>query len=284
MFWYKNSVGFACFGDFLLLKVIRNTSYDFGSGRLKVKSCFFFKKRFLIVRSFLPNRFALSMPKTSERGKLLAEVDHLIWLHAINESILDDAEVKKSKEKDARDLLDLRLCICESRYLEPRSYRSDKHSLADQIWEYTERQFKQEVRMDRESFVKLVRILSSHSIFKNKSKLQQTPVWIQCLIVFRRLGCFGNANSLGMNGRTYGFSEGAVVLFVKRVFTSLFSIRKSVVKWPDEEERIQIKERFRRNYGIYGAVGIIDGTPAIFSQKPAIDGETYFSRKGIYCS
>ena len=34
---------------------------------------------------------------------------------------------------------------------------------------------------------------------------------------------------------------------------------------------------FRIKYGIYGAVGIIDGTPAIFSQKPAIDGDTYFS-------
>ena len=74
---------------------------------------------------------------------------------------------------------------------------------------------RQGVRMDKGSFRMLVRIISS--LFNNKSRIQQTPVWIQCLVVFRRLGCHGNANSLGMNGRTYGFSEGAVVLFVKRV-------------------------------------------------------------------
>ena len=74
------------------------------------------------MATFLPNRLKFeftSMPKISERAKLLAEVYHLIWLHAIYESILDDDGTKKNKEKDARELLDIRFCIYESRYLEP---------------------------------------------------------------------------------------------------------------------------------------------------------------------
>ena len=37
-----------------------------------------------------------------------------------------------------------------------------------------------------------------------------------------------------------------------------------------------MKSRFRSNFGISGAVGIVDGTPVVFAQRPSIDGETFF--------
>lgn len=153
--------------------------------------------------------------------------------------------------------------------------------MADLLFTLIDRQFKQEVRMDKNSFVTIVDILAVRPVFHNNSHRQQTPVWIQCLVVFKRLGCYGNANSLGANGRNSGFSEGAVVKFTDRVTEALLSIQKEIIKWPDEAE--QIRARIRSKYGINGGVGIIDGTPVIFSQRPDVDGETYFSRKGVYC-
>ena len=81
----------------------------------------------------------------------------------------------------------------------------------------------------------------------------------------------------------YGFIEDTVVTFVRRVTTALLAISNDVIKWPDERERQVIKNRFKNDAGINGAVGIIDGTPVIFSQRPAIDGEVFWSRKSVYC-
>ena len=38
-----------------------------------------------------------------------------------------------------------------------------------------------------------------------------------------------------------------------------------------------------REHGLPGAVGIVDGTPVNFEQRPVIDGAAYFSRKSRYC-
>ena len=85
-----------------------------GVSKLNVASFLNLKKCFLILATFLPNRQVTSMPKTSGRAKLFAEVDHLIWLHSIHESILDDDKTKVNKEKDERELLDIRFCIYEN--------------------------------------------------------------------------------------------------------------------------------------------------------------------------
>ena len=175
------------------------------------------------------------------------------------------------------------LAIRRSRYFDPRTCIFKKPSLVDLLWGYTERQFRQETRMNRSSFIKIVEILEKHPVFHNNSRRKQTPPWVQCLIAFKRLGCYGNANSLGATGRANGFSEGAVVKFTDRVVTAILSIMKKVIRWPSAEERVIIKNRFKKDAGILGAIGIIDGTPVVFSQRPAIDGETFWSRKSMYC-
>jgi hypothetical protein len=44
----------------------------------------------------------------------------------------------------------------------------------------------------------------------------------------------------------------------------------------------EIANRFKTQFGLFNAVGIVDGTPVVFSQRPAIDGEVYFTRKSQY--
>ena len=43
-----------------------------------------------------------------------------------------------------------------------------------------------------------------------------------------------------------------------------------------------ISERFERKWGLKNAVGVIDGTPVVFSQRPGVDGEVFWSRKCEY--
>ena len=48
------------------------------------------------------------------------------------------------------------------------------------------------------------------------------------------------------------------------------------------EQRGETSHRFATRHGLPGAVGIIDGTPINFAQRPHIDGEVWFSRKQRY--
>ena len=221
------------------------------------------------------------MPRTSDRKTLIHELEGCLKVLVACRS--SDSVKRVKDDADIEEILELLFIIRGSRYLNVRSYVFKKVGLANQLWGYSERQFRQEARMNRASFIRIVHILEQNPIFRSNSRRAQTPVWIQCLIAFRRLGCFGNGNSLGANGRCYGFCEGTVVAFVRRVVTAILAIGKEVIKWPSEQERVIIKNRFKREAGINGAVGIIDGTPVIFSQRPAIDGEVFWSRKSVYC-
>ena len=220
------------------------------------------------------------MPSRSERHQLLTNLDQLIKLLASEESLLRENPQITS---DIDELMAIRTCVQVTRYLDVRKYLKQKRTMADLLFTYDDKGFKAEVRMDKESFIKIVDILGRHRVFHNNLRNAQTPVWIQCFVVFRRFGCNGNGNSITRNAHHSGFSEGAVIKFTERVVTSILSLQHLVIKWPDERERKSIKQRFQTNFGIKGAVSIVDGTPAVLAQKPGIDGETYFSRKGIYC-
>ena len=170
------------------------------------------------------------MPRVSDRKRLLRELERCITYLAVDDLLDED-------ESDLDEIMEIYAVVKESRYLYPREYKTHKRSMADLIWSYSDRQFRQEVRMSRDSFVKIVRILEKHPIFKNNSRRKQAPPWVQCLVAFKRFGCFGNANSLGANGRNCGFSEGTVVNFMSRVTTAILTLKKEVIKWPDADYR-----------------------------------------------
>lgn len=125
------------------------------------------------------------MPSRSERHLLLADIDQLIRTLAVSSSPFPDSRTAKEIE----ELMVIRACIQSSRYLNLRKYVKQKRSMADLLYTYDPKGFKAEVRMDKSSFTKIVDILSLHPVFHNKSRNMQTPVWVQCFVVFRRLGC-----------------------------------------------------------------------------------------------
>ena len=84
--------------------------------------------------------------------------------------------------------------------------------------------------MDKVSFHHIVSILERHPIFHNCSRNKQADVWKQCFVAFRRLGTYGNANSLIRNAHHSGFAEGSVVKFTDRVITALLSLHGFDIK------------------------------------------------------
>ena len=97
-----------------------------------------------------------------------------------------------------------------------------------------------------------------------------------------KLGCEGNGASIGRIARSAGISRGAVTLYTQRVVRAVLDLKREFLRWPDAQERARTTARFQREYHLPNAIGVIDGTHIHFSQKPAVDGEVYWTRKSRY--
>lgn len=200
------------------------------------------------------------MPRLSERQALIDDIESILKELAIHGD---------EKTADFSELFDLRASLDEARYLNLRKHIKKNRSMNDMLWTYSDKDFRQAVRMDKTSFVKIVELIKNHDVFNRESKTQkQAAVWVQLMVTLQFCELEGNGASIGRNARSNGFGEGTVVKFKQRCFKAILSMEKDFIKWPDEVERDVISSWFRVKHGIPNAVGIVDGTPVVFSQKP----------------
>jgi hypothetical protein len=136
--------------------------------------------------------------------------------------------------------------------------------------------------MNKESFSFILREINNHEIFQNNSLNPQREVWVQLVVALERFGCDGNGISVGRVARSIGIGNGTVTLYTRRVVNALLSLEGKFIKWPSSRRRREISSQILEEYGIPNVVGIIDGTHIHFSQRPAIDGEVYWTRKSRY--
>lgn len=136
--------------------------------------------------------------------------------------------------------------------------------------------------MNQRSFYFILNQIENNPIFHNNSTNVQTDVRIQLAVVLERVGCDGNGVSVGRTASRMGIAAGTVQLFTFRVMKSIMELKDRFVKWPSEEERRVCSQYMDDKYCLKGAIGIIDGSHFHFSQRPAVDGETYWTRKSHY--
>ena len=218
------------------------------------------------------------MPHISDRQMLVRDLDGFFkFLVKTDED-----------EEDIEEIFSIRCTLEGCRYLNLRNYEKRRNGLSEALWQYSDRDFKQTVRMEKRSFLKLLEIVSVHRMFNKMSynqykrfKSKQAPVWIQLMVALIRVGCYGNGVSVGRVGVNCGYSDGSVDNFTNRVFTAILALKPAVIIWPKTEERKEIAKRFKKK-GILGGIGVVDGTHCILAQKPKIDGETYWCRKLFY--
>jgi hypothetical protein len=219
------------------------------------------------------------MPKLSERAKLLKQLNFLIQMEILD---MDDSEDDEESFSTLDDLVSLQIQLKSIRCLQTSAPIPKDKSLREIFWRYPDREFRQIVRMNKRSFARLVEVVQTHPVFCNSARNYQEEPAFQLLVVLSRLGCYGNGASLGRNARMAGVSSGTVCKYTDRVFTAILCLHDQFIRWPDQNERLEISRRFAVEYGLPGAVGIVDGTHICFEQKPHIDGEVYFSRKSRY--
>jgi hypothetical protein len=123
----------------------------------------------------------------------------------------------------------------------------------------TDEQFRKTMRMSRDAFAKLLRIIQRDRVFHNQSRNRQTPIKIQLAVTLYRLGTTGNGVSIQKLAMHWGISPGAVLLFTSRVFNALLAHQRRWIAFPEANERARISKRIGESLGFDGCVGFVDG-------------------------
>lgn len=168
------------------------------------------------------------MPKVSERQTTISETELLL-----RQLVIEDEDGTEEFE----EIVDIQATILSSRYLNLREYVQKNRSMNEMLWTYSDFDFKQAVRMNKRSFLKLLEKIEDHRVFKNNARIKQAATWIQLMVVLQLVGLDGTGASIGRNARMAGFSHGSVIKFRERVFTAILELKSTAIKWPDSQER-----------------------------------------------
>lgn len=210
------------------------------------------------------------MPRRSSRRALLSDLRTLYVFYL------------SSGEDDAAEaVLAAFLSVDTSRYLSFRlgSPHAD-HRFAS-LMALRSKDFRQLVRISKRSFCALHNYIYDNPVFHSTSRNahhEQQPVCWQLAVGLTRLGENGNGASVGQLHRYFGIDIGSVVAYTRRVLVALKDVRMQWLEWPSRSRRREISAVMAAE-GFPGCVGFVDGTTLPLSQRPAIDGSSYFDRK-----
>ncbi|KAI7967485.1 hypothetical protein MJO29_000762 [Puccinia striiformis f. sp. tritici] len=225
------------------------------------------------------------MPRHTERGSTIARMTGLIRQHvhgAMIGSAMNDESGDSSEDSDLEDLIVALIILKKNRYLAPRVRLGRAPDITEYLFSLDDVRFKQEFWMSQGSFHQLVSEIQAHPVFQNQSNIPQRPVQDQLMVTLKRMGTYGNGASVGMLARFFRISEGTVILYCLRTIEAILSLEAQYTSWPDADGRCQIALRVDEFTGFRNCVGFIDGTLFPLYDKPAIDSQDYYSRKGFY--
>lgn len=156
---------------------------------------------------------------------------------------LDEHELHLQNISQYTALLDQ---ILSSRILDtdtkPIPKLSQLHLVLVDYREDNPRGFRRNLRVSPPTFDSLVEYIKDHTVFHNRSNVQQFPVEVQLAIALFRFGHDGNAVSVESVAQWAGVSAGMVVKSTRRVMIAFLSIHDAVVRWPTDDEKEEAKE------------------------------------------
>jgi hypothetical protein len=154
----------------------------------------------------------------------------------------------------------------------------------DNPW-LNEAEFKDKYRMTRSSFWLIVGLIKDHPVFQRGGRgRKQAPVEHQLMTFLCFVGTEGNGMSDRRARGVFRLGKGTVTVYKDRVVKAINACMfEEYVTWPDEEERRDIAERIRAEFGLPNCIGVADGTLLPLAFRPATeDYADYKGRKMLY--
>lgn len=139
------------------------------------------------------------------------------------------------------------------------------------------------LRCTRTQFNVILALIENHAVFHGKNSQKQFSVQFQLAIVLYRLGSNGEGATLGKVAALFGVGDGGSIdKITLRVFDSIFSLEKEFLKWPSEEERIQLSLATYEE--LPHCVGYVDGSEIPLQERPVRNWDltSYYSRNKQY--
>jgi hypothetical protein len=144
--------------------------------------------------------------------------------------------------------------------------------------------FRRKVRVDPDTFDRLVARINDNAIFSNNSNCPQLPVPLQLAIFLFRAGHYGNAASPEDAAQWSGLSVSGVEKCTDRVIVSLLSLHDEAIHFPGADDKENAKayveaqtcEEWRNGFLV------VDGTKFPLFQRPGLHGDTWFDKDGEY--
>lgn len=240
------------------------------------------------------------MPRKSLKRAVLEELESVFIGRKVDKVL---RVIIEDKEDDVADFLDMAVngaydALCSRRYLFRPSARKGlgsqifQRDLCEEISEdklpwLTEDEFLQKYRVHKETFWHLHEKIKDHPVFQPPSgeegTKKQAPASHQLMVLMHYLGTSGSAGNNPRLRNVFGIGRGTAQLYRDRCVLAIRSVRKEVIKWPDEEERKKISQRIFRKYNWPHCVGVADGTLFPLTYEPqAQDAPDYSGRKFQY--
>jgi hypothetical protein len=168
------------------------------------------------------------------------------------------------------------------RYTAPRIYRSVNYdALTEDYFQLSDRQFKQQFRLEREYFNGIVSRIYP-VMPKSKGTKPCAPVQVQFLVFLLRMGgkSYYDINKGLIFTKLVGISIGSVIQYVKNIIGAILTFKNRTITWPTEEQKMHTANEVEDKTGIPHCIGFIDGTVFPLASKPIEVGAQYWTRKG----
>ena len=212
------------------------------------------------------------MPKVSVRKQTIRAINK-----KIKQLVLSDDD-----EEELDEMVDLLHGIKTTRVLNSSLSIPKLTQFREYILKWDDEEFINNFRMEKRLFEMLVDKIKGHNVFENNSLRKQAEVYIQLAVTLKRFGHDGTGNSINQLAAYFGISKGSVTDFTRRCMIAIEAELGKLVRWPNREERVLTSKRIQHYHYFKNCIGYVDGTHLKLSQKPKVDGETYFNRKKDY--
>ena len=145
------------------------------------------------------------MPAISERKKITSALEMIILF-----MILSD----RDSTDDIATFIVIYCMLKYKRYLRRRTLAPRSEIAFNHFHLFYDREkfFKQKIRMSYAAFTYVVNLFSDHPSFTQTEFAY--PVYLQFMVTFHRLGCYGNGASMGLVADYFGIS-GTKLLYIQ---------------------------------------------------------------------
>lgn len=201
------------------------------------------------------------MPRKSERGKLLEEIEQLreaVLLH----------EVGERQARMFNELMIMEIRICSERYLDrPVSYKKAPSGTKFMRWLQDEENVVVHCHMSRATFDYICALVED--VWEMPLTLRpQCRLEFQVFVALARLASADGGSTIRKLVQLLKLSHGSMLNYAERFINAVLKLESQFVKWPSPERREQLAAFGGTEHGFHGFIASMDGTHCYLKRSP----------------